>query len=80
MGNNASEVRKIDQLGRIVLPKTVREALGVGEGDSLSVKLEDGKIVLEVYEQACVFCGSTNGLVDYKGKAVCKECREALTK
>lgn len=78
MGNNASEIRRIDQLGRIVLPKTIREALEIGEGDALAVSLENGKIVMEVREKACIFCGSTEDLFDFKGKTICKACKNEL--
>ena len=78
MGNNSSEIRKIDQLGRIVLPKHIREALTVGVGDSLSVKLEENKIILEVFEESCIFCKSTENLFEFKGHKVCEACKNEI--
>ncbi len=71
-------VRKVDELGRIVLPIELRRNLDIEERDSLEIYMDGDKIVLRKYEPACVFCGSAEDLVNYKGKNVCGACADAL--
>lgn len=70
----AGIVRKVDELGRVVLPIELRRTLDVAERDELEIYLEDDKIVLRKYEPTCVFCGATKGLITYHGRTVCREC------
>ena len=67
-------VRKVDELGRVVLPIELRRTLDVAERDELEIYLEDDKIVLRKYEPTCVFCSATKGLITYHGRTVCREC------
>ena len=67
-------VRKLDELGRIVLPIELRRTLDIAERDELEIYLEDDKVVLKKFEPSCIFCGSTRGLITYCGKNVCTEC------
>ena len=67
-------VRKVDDLGRIVLPIELRRTLDIAERDELEIYLEDDKVVMRKYEPSCVFCASTRNLVEYSGKNVCNEC------
>ena len=71
-------VRKIDDLGRIVLPIELRRTLGIADRDSLEIYVDDNNIVLKKYAPACIFCGSSEGIVNYKDKTVCAACIEAL--
>ncbi|MBQ7547226.1 MAG: AbrB/MazE/SpoVT family DNA-binding domain-containing protein [Clostridia bacterium] len=72
-------VRRIDHVGRIVLPKELRRLFDlVDNEDSLEIFVEDDKIILKKYEPACVFCSSADDVVDYMGKKVCRECIEKL--
>ena len=80
MANNSSETRRVDQLGRIVLPKTVRAALDIKENDELDVTLDGDKIVIKAHTATCVFCGETEDLADFKGKKVCPNCKKELAK
>ena len=73
-------VRKVDELGRIVLPIELRRTLDIEERDSLEIYLDGEKIVLQKYEQACLVCGSARGLTAYRGKNVCHECIRNLSK
>ena len=73
-------VRKVDELGRIVLPIELRRTLNINEKDSLEIFVDNDKIVLQKYEPACIFCGSADDIVNYKGRNVCAECRSALSK
>ena len=72
-------VRKVDELGRIVLPIELRRTLDIGERDELEIYLDDDKVVLKKYEPSCIFCGSSCGLVTYHGRNVCMECIENMS-
>lgn len=71
-------VRKVDELGRIVLPVELRRTLDIAEKDELEIFLEDDRIILQKRDAFCVFCGSINRLVDYRAKYVCRDCIEKL--
>ena len=71
-------VRKIDSLGRIVLPIELRRSLDVGDADSLEIYVDGDTIVLKKYQPACIFCGSAVDVQTYQGRNICKECREAI--
>lgn len=72
-------VRKVDALGRIVLPAEIREKLGVREKDSMEFFWSDDHLVLEKHEPACTFCGGTDGIVTFAGKNVCRACRAKIS-
>ena len=72
-------VRKVDELGRIVLPFELRRTLDIAERDELEIYLDDDKVVLKKYEPSCIFCGSSCGLVSYHGRNVCMECIENMS-
>ena len=72
-------VRKVDELGRIVLPIELRRTLDIAERDELEIYLDDDKVVLKKYEPSCIFCGSSCGLVTYHGRNVCMECIENMS-
>lgn len=65
-------VRKVDELGRVVLPIELRRNLGIMEKDPLEIFVDDEKIILKKYEPADVFTGSMDDLIDFKGKKVSK--------
>lgn len=67
-------VRKVDELGRIVLPIEMRRTLDIAEKDTLEIYVEGENIILRKYQDACVFCDSTRDIVNYKGRNVCPEC------
>lgn len=71
-------VRKVDELGRIVLPIELRRTLGIEEKDSIEIFTDGDCIVLKKYESSCTFCGNSEDLFDFNGKAVCHECAEKL--
>lgn len=72
-------VRKVDELGRIVLPIELRRTLDIAERDELEIYLDDDKVILKKYEPSCIFCGSSCGLVSYRGRNVCMECIENMS-
>ncbi len=71
-------VRKVDELGRIVLPIELRRTLDIGERDALEIYLDGDTVILKKYAPSCVFCGGTKGIVSYKGKNVCASCLRDL--
>ena len=71
-------VRKIDELGRIVLPVETRKILDINTKDPVEIYMDNDSIVLRKYQPACMFCGSADETVRYKGKLICKECVEAM--
>ncbi len=71
-------IRKVDDLGRVVLPVELRRSLGIGERDPLEIFVEGDRIILRKPSIACIFCGSEKQVHDFKGKGVCQECRANL--
>lgn len=73
-------VRKVDDLGRIVLPIELRRTLDINERDSLEIFVDGNQVVLKKYEPACIFCNSADDVEVFKGKNVCAKCIKELTK
>ena len=71
-------VRKIDDLGRVVVPAETRRLFNIHEGDELAITVENGGIVLRKLEDSCVFCERTEDLHEHRGRGVCGECRAEL--
>lgn len=67
-------VRKVDELGRIVLPIEIRRTLDIAEKDPLEIYVDGDNIILHKYEPACVFCGNAKNIFSFKGKNVCPDC------
>lgn len=71
-------IKKIDKLGRLVIPKELRMELNLRAGEPLRIEVEGGRLVLEPHRTDCVFCGGTPVAVTYKGKNVCRTCLEGI--
>ena len=71
-------VRKVDELGRVVLPIEMRRTLDISEKDALEIYVEGENIILRKYQAACVFCDSTKDIINFKGRNVCASCIEKL--
>lgn len=71
-------VRKVDELGRIVIPKELRRTLNINEKDPLEIYVDGEQIILKKYEPDCVFCGDAEDVVKWKGKNICKKCLDNL--
>lgn len=71
-------VRKVDELGRIVLPIELRRTLDIEEKDELEIFVEGQGIMLKKYEPTCVFCSSAKSIFSFNGKNVCRECIRTL--
>lgn len=73
-------VRKVDELGRVVIPIELRRTLDIEQKDGLEIFVENDRIILRKYEPACVFCGNAEKVTHYKGKNVCSDCLASLAK
>ena len=73
-------VRKVDELGRIVLPSELRNSLGIEIKDSLEIYVSGDSIILKKYLPACIFCGEANEVTVFKGKNICSKCLKQLKK
>lgn len=71
-------VRRVDELGRIVIPKELRTKLDIAEKDSLEIFVDGEQIILKKYEPACIFCGEGRNVTNYKGKNICQNCLEEM--
>ena len=72
-------VRKVDELGRIVLPIELRRTLDIAERDSLEIFVSEDTIVLKKFQPTCVFCDSAKNIINYKGKNICSSCISSLS-
>lgn len=73
-------VRKVDELGRIVLPSELRKSLGIEIKDSLEIYVSGDSIILKKYLPACIFCGEASEVTVFKGKNICSKCLKQLKK
>mgnify|MGYP000983442623 FL=1 len=71
-------VRKVDELGRIVLPIELRRTLDIAEKDSLEIYMDGPSIVLRKYQPACIFCDDAKDVIMFHGKNICPKCIKAL--
>ncbi len=71
-------VRKVDELGRVVLPMELRRTFGINVKDPMEIYVDGSRIVLKKYEPACTFCDEAGEVLEYRGKNVCKSCLAEL--
>ena len=71
-------IRKVDGLGRVVLPAETRRLFDINVDDSLEIFTDEDTVVLRKYEPGCVFCGESSGCVEFKGKLICPNCYKDL--
>ena len=71
-------VRKVDELGRIVLPIELRRTLDIEEKDALEIYVDGESIILKKYEPSCIFCGDAKNVTSFRGKNVCQKCLRQL--
>lgn len=73
-------VRKVDNLGRIVLPSELRKTLNIKIKDPLEIYVSGDSIVLRKYLPCCVFCGDEEDIKPFKNKYICKNCAKSLNR
>ena len=71
-------VRKVDELGRIVLPIEIRKILDIQQKDALEIFTDEDRIVLQKYQPACIFCNNIEDVIYFNGKRICRQCVEKL--
>lgn len=71
-------VRKIDDLGRMVIPIELRKTMNINKKDPMEVFVDGDKIILRKYEPACIFCGSADDIIEYEGRTICGSCKEKI--
>lgn len=71
-------VRRVDELGRVVIPIELRRTLQIEERDALEIYVDGEKIILKKYQPACIFCGSAVNVRNYKEKMICVPCLEEM--
>lgn len=71
-------VRKVDELGRIVLPMELRHTMNINEKDPIGIFVDADTIILKKYEPSCIFCGEAKYVREYKGKNICENCMQDL--
>lgn len=73
-------VRKVDELGRIVIPIELRRTLDIDIKDSLEIYVDGSYVLLKKYEPACIFCGNAKDITNFKSKNICPDCLDELQK
>lgn len=73
-------VRRVDELGRVVVPKEIRNQFNISERDPIEIFIDGNSIVLRKFEPNCIFCGSSKKLITYNDKQVCDNCFNKLAK
>ena len=71
-------VRKVDELGRIVLPIEIRKTLDIQQKDAIEIFIDEDKIILQKYQPACIFCNRVENIVYFNDKRVCSDCIEKM--
>lgn len=71
-------VRRLDELGRIVLPMELRKTLDLKVRDSIEITADKGSIILRKYSPACIFCGKDTKVAEFKGKNLCSKCLQEI--
>ena len=73
-------VRKVDELGRIVLPIELRRTLDIAEKDALEIYVDENMVILKKYEPCCLFCGNAKDIFVFKGRNICPTCIKEIQK
>lgn len=73
-------VRKIDDLGRMVIPIELRKTMNINKKDPMEIFVDGDKIILSKYEPACIFCGSADDVIEFEGRTICGSCKEKIAK
>lgn len=72
-------IRRVDELGRIVIPMELRNKLGIAEKDSLEIFVDGSSIILKKYNSSCTFCGSDKDLFSFDDKLICSKCKQKIS-
>jgi transcriptional pleiotropic regulator of transition state genes len=67
-------VRKIDELGRIVIPKEIRDKRYIDSGDQLEIYVDEDAVIIKKFQAVCIFCGKKDELTEFSGRSICSAC------
>ena len=73
-------IRRVDELGRVVIPIEIRNQFGISEKDPMEIYVDGSSIILKKYEPNCIFCGNSKKLIEFEGKLICKKCANNIYK
>ena len=73
-------IRKVDELGRVVIPIEIRNQFNIAEKDPIEIYVDGSSIILKKYEPNCIFCGNTENLISYNDKLICEDCSKNMSK
>lgn len=73
-------IRRMDELGRVVIPIEIRNQFNIVEKDPIEIYVDGSSIVLKKFEPNCIFCGNTENLITYNDKLICEECSQKIGK
>ena len=73
-------IRKVDELGRVVIPIEIRNQFNIAEKDPIEIYVDGSSIILKKYEPNCIFCGNTENLINYNDKLICEDCSKNISK
>lgn len=73
-------VRRVDELGRVVIPIEIRNQFNIVEKDPIEIYVEGSSIVLKKFEPNCIFCGNSKNLTTFNDKLICNKCAEKISK
>ena len=73
-------VRKVDELGRVVIPIEIRNKFDIKEKDPIEIYVDGSSIVLKKFEPNCIFCGNSKNLLEYNDKLICSKCAKKIAK
>ncbi len=71
-------LRKVDELGRIVLPAEIRQNLDIQTRDALEIFTDEDKIILKKYNPGCSFCNGMDDIIHFEDKRICSECLKKI--
>lgn len=71
-------IRRVDELGRVVIPIEIRNQFNILEKDPIEIYVEGSSIILKKFEPNCIFCGNTKNLLNYHDKLICKNCSKKI--
>jgi len=72
-------IRRVDELGRVVLPIELRNKFGITEKDPMEIYVDGTSIILKKFETNCIFCGNSKNLIEYEDKLICDKCAEKIS-
>ena len=67
-------IRRVDELGRVVIPIEIRNQFNIVEKDPIEIYVDRSSIILKKFEPNCIFCGNTKNLIEYNDKLICEDC------